>query len=66
MSISRSPLHLRSGKKANRNDSTWRDESTGAEIDYYEIELKSFQQQIYPNLAATDLQGYDGMSQDQC
>ncbi|KAF1962331.1 bilirubin oxidase [Byssothecium circinans] len=41
---------------------TWTDDSTGAEIDYYELELKTFKKQIYPNLPATELQGYDGMS----
>jgi hypothetical protein len=31
-------------------------------IDYYEVEIKPFEQQIYPNLAKTRLIGYDGMS----
>lgn len=29
-------------------------------IDYYEVEIKPFEQQIYPNLAKTRLIGYDG------
>ncbi|KAF2005748.1 hypothetical protein P154DRAFT_318772 [Amniculicola lignicola CBS 123094] len=35
---------------------------SGADIDYYEVELKSHQKQIYPNLPPTDMTGYDGMS----
>ncbi|KAF2643829.1 bilirubin oxidase [Massarina eburnea CBS 473.64] len=41
---------------------TWTDDSTGASIDYYEVELKTFEQQIFPNLPPTELEGYDGMS----
>lgn len=29
-------------------------------IDYFEVEIKPFEQQIYPNLAKTRLVGYDG------
>ena len=29
-------------------------------IDYFEVEIKPFEQQIYPNLAKTRLGGYDG------
>ena len=29
-------------------------------IDYFEVEIKPFEQQIYPNLAKTRLIGYDG------
>jgi hypothetical protein len=35
--------------------------SNGAEINYYEIDIKPFYQQIYPNLGKTRLVGYDGM-----
>lgn len=35
---------------------------THGTIDYYEIELKPFAEQIYPNLPPTNLVGYDGMS----
>jgi bilirubin oxidase len=35
---------------------------THGTIDYYEIELKPFAKQIYPNLAPTNLVGYDGIS----
>lgn len=31
-------------------------------IDYFEVEIKPFEQQIYPNLAKTRLVGYDGTS----
>ena len=37
-------------------------QTTGAKIDYYEVELKPFKKQIYPNLPETELVGYDGMS----
>ena len=39
---------------------TWKN-AGGAEIDYYEIELKSLTKQIYPNLPATPMMGFDGM-----
>lgn len=29
-------------------------------IDYFEVEIKPFEQQIYPNLTKTRLVGYDG------
>ncbi|KAI8635383.1 Cupredoxin [Xylariaceae sp. FL1651] len=35
---------------------------TGKDIWYYEIEIKPFQQQVYPNLLPATLVGYDGMS----
>ncbi|KFA69797.1 hypothetical protein S40285_02429 [Stachybotrys chlorohalonatus IBT 40285] len=35
---------------------------TGQDIQYYEIEIKPFQQQVYPDLGPADLVGYDGMS----
>lgn len=35
---------------------------TGKEIWYYEIEIKPFTKQIYPNLRPANLVGYDGMS----
>ncbi|PVI05199.1 bilirubin oxidase [Periconia macrospinosa] len=41
---------------------TWNDPVTGAPIDFYEVELKTFKKQIYPDLPETELQGYDGMS----
>ncbi|KAF2729120.1 oxidase cueO precursor [Polyplosphaeria fusca] len=37
-------------------------ETTGQYIDYYEIEIKSFQQQVYPGLKPAELVGYDGIS----
>jgi hypothetical protein len=41
--------------------STYTDDSTGAIIDYYEIQVKSIKQQIYPDLPATTLFAYDGL-----
>ncbi|KAF2470226.1 uncharacterized protein BDR25DRAFT_226954 [Lindgomyces ingoldianus] len=41
---------------------TYTNSSTQDTIDYYEVELKSFQKQIYPNLKPTELVGYDGIS----
>ena len=41
---------------------TYTNNITHATIDYYEIELKPFTKQIYPNLPPTNLVGYDGMS----
>ncbi|KAF2502383.1 Cupredoxin [Lophium mytilinum] len=41
---------------------TWTNAAAGATIDYYELTIKPFEQQIYPNLKATPLVGYDGMS----
>ncbi|RYP57141.1 hypothetical protein DL769_009661 [Monosporascus sp. CRB-8-3] len=35
---------------------------TGGDIWYYEIELKGFQQQVYPQLQPARLVGYDGIS----
>ncbi|KAF2716563.1 hypothetical protein K431DRAFT_307685 [Polychaeton citri CBS 116435] len=34
--------------------------SHGVEIDYYEVEIKPTEQQVYPNLGKTKLVGYDG------
>ncbi|KAH7132250.1 Cupredoxin [Dendryphion nanum] len=36
--------------------------ASGSTIDYYEVEVKSFTKQIYPNLPPTEMVGYDGMS----
>ncbi|CCF32115.1 bilirubin oxidase [Colletotrichum higginsianum] len=35
---------------------------TGKKIRYYEIEIKEFTQQVYPNLGPAKLVGYDGIS----
>ncbi|KAI0394793.1 Cupredoxin [Xylariaceae sp. FL0594] len=35
---------------------------TGKDILYYEIEIRPFQQQVYPNLLPATLVGYDGIS----
>ena len=32
----------------------------GPNIEYYEIDIKPFEQQVYPNLGKTKLVGYDG------
>lgn len=36
--------------------------SKGHVINYYEIEIKPFKQQVYPGLGPANLVGYDGMS----
>jgi bilirubin oxidase len=35
---------------------------TGKNVRYYEIEIKKFQQQVYPKLKPATLIGYDGIS----
>ncbi|CAO2651913.1 Nn.00g001960.m01.CDS01 [Neocucurbitaria sp. VM-36] len=45
----------------NFNEHTYIDDMTGAIIDYYEVEVRSFKANIYPNLPATDMVGYDGL-----
>lgn len=34
---------------------------TGQDIQYYEIEIMPFEKQVYPDLQATRMVGYDGM-----
>ncbi|PVI08271.1 oxidase cueO precursor [Periconia macrospinosa] len=41
---------------------TYTNQTTGAQIDYYEFEIKEFESQIYPNLKPAKLVGYDGVS----
>ena len=36
--------------------------TTGDVIDFYEIEIKPFEQQVYPGLQKARLVGYDGIS----
>jgi bilirubin oxidase len=36
--------------------------TTGKDIWYYEVEIKPFTHQVYPNLKAANLVGYDGIS----
>jgi hypothetical protein len=40
--------------------STYVNNVTGAIIDYYEIEVRKLEKQIYPNLPPTQMVGYDG------
>jgi bilirubin oxidase len=35
---------------------------TGGPIDYYEVEIKPFEQQVYPTVGKARLVGYDGIS----
>lgn len=35
---------------------------TGGDIWYYEVDIKPFEQQVYPNLLPATLVGYDGVS----
>ncbi|KAJ4343309.1 hypothetical protein N0V87_000531 [Didymella glomerata] len=41
---------------------TYKNKTTGNEIDYYEIDVKPLTQQVYPGLKPARLVGYDGMS----
>ncbi|KAF2865147.1 bilirubin oxidase [Massariosphaeria phaeospora] len=41
---------------------TYTNESSGALIDYYEVEVKTLKKQIYPNLPECDMIGYDGIT----
>ncbi|KAJ9639000.1 hypothetical protein H2201_005910 [Coniosporium apollinis] len=41
---------------------TYTNPNTGAAIDYYEVEIKEFEQQVYPGLKPARLVGYDGVS----
>ncbi|KNG45471.1 bilirubin oxidase [Stemphylium lycopersici] len=47
-------------RSATLTGSTYKNEVTGAVIDYYEVEVKPAKKQIYPDLPATDLYTYDG------
>jgi bilirubin oxidase len=40
----------------------YKNDTTGAIIDYYEVEIKTFQQQVYKGLKPATLYGYDGVS----
>jgi bilirubin oxidase len=42
--------------------SSYYNSTTGQYIDYYEIEVKPFEQQVYPGLKKAQLVGYDGIS----
>lgn len=39
---------------------SWKNETTGIWIDYYELHIRKFQQQVYPNLGPANLIGYNG------
>ncbi|KAF2740193.1 Cupredoxin [Polyplosphaeria fusca] len=41
---------------------TWTDAASNAAIDFYEVEVKAFQKQIYPDLPATEMVGYNGLA----
>jgi bilirubin oxidase len=41
---------------------TYRNETTGNEIDFYEVDVQPFEQQVYPGLKPAKLVGYDGVS----
>lgn len=43
-------------------DSRWTNSTTGNVINYYEVDIKPFQQQVYSNLGKANLVGYDGIS----
>lgn len=42
--------------------STYKNSTTGNEIDFYEVEVKPFEHQVYKGLQPARLVGYDGMS----
>lgn len=42
--------------------STYKNSTTGNEIDFYEVDVKPFEQQVYKGLQPARLIGYDGMS----
>ncbi|KAF1840560.1 uncharacterized protein K460DRAFT_381331 [Cucurbitaria berberidis CBS 394.84] len=41
---------------------TYKNDTTGNEIDFYEVDVKPFEQQVYPGLKPAKLVGYDGIS----
>lgn len=43
-------------------NSSYNDPNSNATIDFFQLNITSFQAQIYPNLAKTSLVGYNGMS----
>ena len=45
----------------NKSVSSYTNASTGRTINYYEVEIKPYQQQVYPNLGKANLVGYDGV-----
>ncbi|KAH7399467.1 oxidase cueO precursor [Pyrenochaeta sp. MPI-SDFR-AT-0127] len=45
-----------------RKSYTYKNEKTGNEIDFYEVDVKPFEQQVYPGLKPARLVGYDGIS----
>lgn len=49
-------------KKCSRNYRTITNPVTGNPIDYYEVYIKQFTQNVYPNKGNAILVGYDGIS----
>lgn len=43
-------------------ESSYKDPETNVTIDFFQLNITSFQAQIYPNLAKTSLVGYNGIS----
>lgn len=43
-------------------NSSFNDTNANVTIDFYQLNITSFQAQIYPNLAKTSLVGYNGIS----
>lgn len=54
-------LSLGSGSKPNWR-STYKNTTTGNEIDFYEVDVKPFEQQVYKGKKPARLVGYDGIS----
>jgi hypothetical protein len=53
--------HKSEAAQYSQGNSTYTNDTTGAIIDYYEVEVKSIKKQIYPDLPATTLFAYDGL-----
>jgi bilirubin oxidase len=49
-----------SGQSLTLQCRTFTNPSTGKPLDYYEVDIKPVEQQIYPNLKKTRMVGYDG------
>ena len=45
-----------------KHPSSYTNATTGRTINFFEIEIKAFQQQVYPKLGKANLVGYDGIS----
>jgi hypothetical protein len=58
----RSPFICQIAPGTNTFYSSYTDPSSGTPIDFFQLNVTKFQAQTYPNLSATNLVGYNGMS----